>query len=66
MNYIEVIKNLMEERKLSQKKLADLLGVNQTTVGQWLAGKKKPNYDSILLLYEKFGITPDRLFRIES
>lgn len=56
----------MEERKLSQKKLADLLGVNQTTVGQWLAGKKKPNYDSILLLYEKFGITPDRLFRIES
>lgn len=56
----------MEERKLSQKKLADLLGVNQTTVGQWLAGKKKPNYDSILLLYEKFGITPDRLFGIES
>lgn len=65
MPYIEVIKQLMEESGLSQQKLADLLGVNQTTVGQWLLGKKKPGYDSILLLYEKFNIEPNALFGVE-
>ena len=44
---------------------ADILGVNQTTVSQWLLGKKKPGYDSILLLYEKFEIEPNLLFGIE-
>lgn len=66
MPYIEVIKQLMEENSLSQQKLADVLGVNQTTVGQWLLGKKKPGYDSIYLLYEKFNIEPNALFGINA
>ena len=45
--------------------MAKILGVNQTTVGLWLNGKKKPGYDSILLLYEKFGVTPNELFGID-
>lgn len=45
--------------------MAKILGVNQTTVGQWLNGKKKSGYDSILLLYEKFGVTPNELFGID-
>lgn len=31
----------MIDKNLSQQKLADELGVNQTTVSQWLLGKKK-------------------------
>ena len=65
MPYIEVIKQLMLEHNLSQQKLADILGVNQTTVSQWLLGKKKPGYDSILLLYQKFDISPNLLFGLE-
>lgn len=65
MPYIEVIKQIMIDNKLSQKKLADILGVNQTTVSQWLLGKKKPGYDSILQMYEKFGISPNILFGVE-
>ena len=65
MAYQEVIKNLMAEKGLTQQALADALGVNQTTVGQWLLGKKKPGYDSIMLLYEKFDIEPNLLFGIE-
>lgn len=42
MKYIEVIKELMLEKKLSQQALANVLGVNQTTVSQWLLGHKKP------------------------
>lgn len=64
MSYIEVIKQVMQERGLSQQAFADILGINQTTVSQWLLGKKKPGYDSIFLLYQKFDIEPNLLFGI--
>ena len=65
MWYVEIIKQVMQEKGLSQQAFADILGVNQTTVSQWLLGKKKPGYDSILLLYEHFDIEPNLLFGIE-
>ncbi len=65
MPYIEVIKQLMSEKNINQQKLADILNVNQTTISQWLLGKKKPSYDNIMLFYEKFGITPNELFGID-
>ena len=65
MHYIEVIKQLMIEHNLSQKKLADILEVNQTTISQWLLGKKKPGYESILQIYKKFDISPNMLFGID-
>ena len=61
----DVIKELMQLNNLSRQQLADRLGVNQTTIGQWLRGKKKPGYDSIMALYEKFGVEPNLLFGIE-
>ena len=65
MPYIEIIKQLMLDHNLSQQRLADILGVNQTTVSQWILGKKKPGYDSIMLLYEKFDVTPNSLFGLD-
>ena len=64
MNYIEELRQLMASQNLSQQKLADILGVNQTTVSQWLLGKKKPTYDNIMLIYTKFNITPNELFGV--
>ena len=65
MWYIDIIRQVMQERGLSQQAFADILGINQTTVSQRLLGKKKPGYDSIMLLYEKFDIEPNLLFGIE-
>ena len=65
MSYIEVIRQILTEQNLSQQQFADILGLNQTTVSQWLLGRKKPGYDSIMLLYEKFGIEPNELFGIK-
>ncbi len=65
MNYVEVIKQIMSDYDLSQQRLADILEVNQTTVSQWLLGKKKPGYDSILSIYEHFSVTPNELFGID-
>lgn len=60
----DAIQELMQLNNLSRKQLADAIGVDQTTVGQWLLGRKKPGYDSIMALYEKFGIEPNVLFGI--
>ena len=65
MEYQTVIKDLLNTHNLSQEKLASMLNVNQTTVSQWILGKKKPSFDSILALYNKFGITPNELFGID-
>ena len=62
MNYIDTIKDLMLENNLSQEKFATIVGVNQTTVSQWLMGKKKPGFDSIVMICKKFNITPNDFF----
>lgn len=62
MEYIEILKQIMAENGLSQQGVADILGVNQTTVSQWLLGNKKPGYDSIKTICEKFDVTPNELF----
>ena len=61
----DIIKEIIDLNNLSQNKLAAILGVDQTTVGQWVRGKKKPSYDSMLAIYEKFGIEPNELFGIK-
>ncbi len=38
--YVDIIKQIMTENSLSQQKFADIVGVNQTTVSQWLLGRK--------------------------
>ncbi len=65
MSYTEIIKEILITNKLSQAGLAEIIGVNQTTISQWMLGRKKPSYDNIMMLYEKFGITPNELFGIE-
>lgn len=65
MIYSEVIKDIMVENGLSQEELATILGVHQTTVEQWLLGKKKPGFDSIMSIYKHFGVTSNDLFGVE-
>ncbi len=66
MTYSEIIKQIMEDNHLTQQKLADALGVNQTTVSQWILGNKKPSFDNVLTIYDKFGVEPNELFCIKS
>lgn len=65
MKYSEIIKELMLDKKISQQKIAEILQVNQTTISQWLHGKKKPSFDNIISIYTHFGITPNELLGIE-
>ena len=64
MRYIETIQQILIDNNLSQQKFAETIGVNQTTVSQWLLGKKKPSYDSIQMICEKYNVEPNTFFKI--
>ena len=55
------LKELREVRKLSQAKLADALGVRQSTVAMWENGKNKPEFDTLTRIADFFNVSVDDL-----
>ena len=58
------LKNLREKAGYSQYSFADAFGVAQSTVGNWEAGKREPNFETIQRLAAFFGVTVDYLLGI--
>lgn len=57
--YIERIKDLMNEERISQAELARSVGISQSAVCNWLNGKKEPSIDSLWRLADFFDISVD-------
>ena len=55
------LKQLREQKKISQQQLANALSVSQSTVGMWESGKNKPEYTTLLKIAEYFGVSLDEL-----
>lgn len=55
------IKELRTSIELSQKELAENLGVSRGNVGDWESEKSKPGADALLNLSEYFNVTVDWL-----
>lgn len=45
----------------SQQAFADAFGVAQSTVGNWEAGKREPNFETAIRLAQFFGVSVDSL-----
>ena len=52
---------LRQDRKQSQKDIADALGVNQKNVSQWERGEVAPSLRYLIALAKLHGVTIDRL-----
>lgn len=61
-----VLKDLREKHHLSQAKLAEKLGVAQSTVGMWENGKNKPEYKTLIKIAEFFNVSVNILTGQES
>ena len=62
MNFSEKIKQIRQQRFLSQEAFAKELGVSFVTVNRWESGKTKPTYKTMKLLDDyckKSGIAFD-------
>ena len=59
------LKNKRIDRGLTQKQIADSLGVKQNTVSQWESGERQPSVGLLPKLAELLDCTVDELLGIE-
>ncbi len=57
----EIIKDEMEERGITQKQLAEMLGVSPSRISEYMNGKAEPTLKVARLLHQKLDIDPDFL-----
>ena len=55
------IKELREEKKLSQTARAESVGTSQRNIGRWENGENEPTYSQLVKLADYFGVTIDYL-----
>ena len=55
------IKEARLELGLSQYKMADFLGVTQSTIAKWELNMQHPNYDDLLYICDKLKTSVDYL-----
>ena len=59
------LKELREDRGLTQAKLANELNYTQTTIAKWDSGDRVPRVNDIIALSEFFGVTTDYLLGLQ-
>jgi HTH-type transcriptional regulator/antitoxin HigA len=55
----EIIKDEMDERGITQKQLAELLGVSPSRISEYMTGKAEPTLKVARLLHKKLDIDAD-------
>ena len=55
----EIIKDEMDERGITQKQLAEMLGVSPSRISEYMNGKAEPTLKVARLLHQKLDIDPD-------
>lgn len=55
------LKNVMNERGLTQAELARRTKIAETTVSRWLSGKRMPTIKHLIVLSNFFEVTIDEL-----
>ena len=58
------MKELMDEKGISQNKLAHEIGVSQSQIARWLSNENKPTVDCLIMLSKYFKCSIDYLVGI--
>ena len=58
------LKELREEKKLSQAELGRVLGYTQTGIAKWESGARTPSVDAIIAIAKYFEVTTDYLLGV--
>jgi len=66
MSLGDILRNLLEERGISQKELADTLDIGSSTIGNYIQGIRDPDYDVLKSLAEYFDVSIDYLLEYNS
>jgi len=61
MSLGEVLRNLLDERDVTQKQLADILNIGASTLGNYMQDTREPDYEMLKCIAEYFDVTIDYL-----
>ena len=61
MAFSEELRSLREQRNLTQKDIAEYLGVTRQAVASYELGKREPDYDILKRLADYFSVSIDHL-----
>lgn len=64
MDFIDILKEIMQINTLTQTELAKKIGLKPSQVCEWLKGKSKPSYDSLKALALALDVSADVLLGI--
>ena len=64
-DFSEILKDFMSENNLTQVAFAQIIGVKQSQVSEWLKGKAKPGYDTLKAMALAFNISADYFLGIK-
>ena len=62
-DFANTIYQIRMERKLTQKDLADLIGVSDRTISKWENGTTVPDLETIKRLCKALGTSPDSIIK---
>ena len=65
MKFAENIKELREEKLLSQEQLAKALKISQSAIAKWELSKTEPTASMLLIVAKFFGVTVGQLLGVE-
>lgn len=58
------IKVVLAEKNISNKGLAEQIGVGQATMSKWVTNTSQPNMEMLIKISTALGVTLDELVRI--
>ncbi len=64
MNFAIRLKELREEKQLSQKMLADATGISQSAIARWELNQAEPTTTPIITLAKFFGVSTDYILGV--
>ena len=65
INFSKILRDVMEQNTLNQLQMAEMLGVRQSQVSNWLNGKSLPGYYSIRMICTKLNVSADYLLELK-
>ena len=63
--FCEILKDFLSENNLTQVAFAEMIGVKQSQVSEWLKGKAKPGYDTLKNMAIAFNVSADYFLGIK-
>ena len=65
MAFDEILHDLIKRDGVELKDLADAAGIAVSSLGNYIKGKRYPDYKTIVLIAEYFGVTTDFLLEYQ-